>query len=70
VPAPRQRVVDVASVEDLGRIAARIGAVILQEARPGYHAFFVHDMELTYRYEALNEADVHSTEPAVQRRSA
>jgi len=70
VPTPRQRVVDVASVEDLGRIAAKLGAVILQEARPGYHAFFVHDMEITYRYEAITAADSHSTEPAPYRRSA
>ncbi|MFN8617120.1 MAG: signal peptidase I [Dehalococcoidia bacterium] len=53
VPTPRTRVIDVASLEDLGRIAARIGGVVLQEARPGYHAFFVHDMEITYRYEAV-----------------
>jgi hypothetical protein len=57
VPAPRTRVVDVASLEDLGRIAAKLGAVVLQEARPGYHAFFVHDMDLTYRYEALGTGD-------------
>ena len=56
VPAPRTRVVDVASLEDLGRIAARLGAVVLQEARPGYHAFFVHDMDITYRYEAIGKS--------------
>ncbi|MGE0599723.1 MAG: signal peptidase I [Dehalococcoidia bacterium] len=67
---PGQRVVDVASLDDLGRIAAKLGAVVLQEARPGYHAFFVHDMELTYRYEALAEEDVHSTEPIFPTRAA
>ena len=66
VPAPRTRVVDVASLEDLGRIASKLGAVVLQEARPGYHAFFVHDMDLTYRYEALGTEQEHSTEPVIQ----
>jgi len=69
VPAPRTRVIDVASLEDLGRIAARIGGVILQEARPGYHAFFVHDMEITYRYEAIG-AQPTSSETAAPRRIA
>ncbi len=67
---PGQRVIDVASLDDLGRIAAKLGAVVLQEVRPGYHAFFVHDMELTYRYEALAEDDDHSTEPIFPTRAA
>ena len=67
VPTPRTRVIDVASLEDLGRIAARIGGVVLQEARPGYHAFFVHDMDITYRYEAVQSADAPSEKPAPRR---
>lgn len=71
VPTPRTtRIVDVASLDDLGRIAAKLGAVVLQEARPGYHAFFVHDMELTYRYEALTDEVEHSTEPQFPKRVA
>ena len=61
---------DVASLDDLGRIAARLGAVVLQEARPGYHAFFVNDLEVTYRFEAEGTADEHSTEPKITRRVA
>lgn len=57
VPAPKARVIDVASLEDLGRIAERAGAVVLQEARPGYHAFFVHDIEMTYRFEAVGRRE-------------
>jgi signal peptidase I len=53
VPASRAKIVDVASVEDLGRMAERFGSVILQEARPGYHCYFVQDGDITYRYQAL-----------------
>ncbi len=67
VPTPRTRVIDVASLEDLGRIAARIGGVVLQEARPGYHAFFVHDMEITYRYEAVGNRPADGEKPAARR---
>ncbi len=71
VPTPRStRVIDVASLEDLGRIASRLGAVVLQEARPGYHAFFVNDLEVTYRFEAEGFADEHTTEPKIPRRVA
>lgn len=68
--APAPRVVDVASLDDLGRIASKLGAVVLQEVRPGYHAYFVHDLELTYRYEALAEDDEHSTEAFFPKRVA
>lgn len=67
VPTPRTRVIDVASLEDLGRIAARIGGVVLQEARPGYHAFYVHDMEITYRYEAVGSGQAGETPRAPRR---
>ena len=70
VPASRTRVVDVASLDDLGRIASKLGVVVLQEARPGYHAYFVHDMDLTYRYEALGTEQEHSTEPIIPRKIA
>jgi signal peptidase len=58
VPAVRTRIVDVTSLEDLGRIAAQSGAVVLQEARPGFHAYFVHDGELTYRYQAMGMPEI------------
>jgi hypothetical protein len=52
VALPGSRIVDVVSVDDLGRMAERFGSVILQEARPGYHCYFVHDGDITYRYQA------------------
>ena len=55
-PARRADYVDVASIDDLGRIADRIGGIILQEARPGYHAFFVRDLDVTYRFQAVGAA--------------
>ena len=47
---------DVASLDDLGRIAERVGGIVLQEARPGYHAYFVRDQDVTYRYQAIGTA--------------
>jgi signal peptidase len=67
VPQSRSRVIDVASLDDMGRIAARLGAVVLQEARPGYHAYFVHDGDLTYRFEAVGK---QTQEDGESRRSA
>lgn len=58
VPAVRTRLVDVTSLDDLGRIAVQSGAVVLQEARPGFHAYFVHDGELTYRYQAMGMPEI------------
>ncbi len=56
-PARRSEVVDVASLDDLGRIAERVGGIVLQEARPGYHAYFVRDQDVTYRYQAIGKAE-------------
>lgn len=56
-PARRTEVVDVASLDDLGRIAERVGGIVLQEARPGYHAYFVRDQDVTYRYQAIGKAE-------------
>lgn len=56
-PARRTEVVDVASLDDLGRIAERVGGIVLQEARPGYHAYFVRDQDVTYRYQAIGSAE-------------
>ncbi|MCL6643785.1 MAG: signal peptidase I [Dehalococcoidia bacterium] len=43
-------VVDVASMEDLDRLAARTGGIILQEARPGQHVCYVRDGGVVYRF--------------------
>jgi len=58
VPATRTRVVDVTSLNDLGRVAAQSGAVVLQEARAGFHAYFVHDGDLTYRYQVMGMPEI------------
>ena len=55
-PARRTELVDVASLDDLGGIAERVGGIVLQEARPGYHAYFVRDQDVTYRYQAIGTA--------------
>lgn len=43
-------VVDVASMEDLERLAARTGGIILQEARPEQHVCYVRDGAVVYRF--------------------
>ena len=53
VPAARSRVVDVSSLDDLARISELNGSVVLQEVRPGFHAYFVYDGDLVYRYQAV-----------------
>ena len=55
VPVARARTIDVATVDDLAKIAQKEGCVILQEARPGYHAYFVHLGDITYRHQALGQ---------------
>jgi signal peptidase I len=51
VPNPRTAVIDVASVDDLARLAEREGTVILEDAHDGHQAYFVHLGTVTYRYE-------------------
>ncbi|GIW13778.1 MAG: hypothetical protein KatS3mg062_1217 [Tepidiforma sp.] len=45
------RVVDVASIDDLERVAERIGGVVLQEVRADSHVCYVRDGDVVYRYE-------------------
>lgn len=53
-PTPRANaVIDVASVDDLARVAERESAVLLQEIRPGYHCYFVQAGTVVYRFQAL-----------------
>ncbi|MCL4232767.1 MAG: signal peptidase I [Dehalococcoidia bacterium] len=53
-PAPKANaVIDVASVDDLARVAEREGSVILQEMRPGYHCYFVQAGSVVYRFQVL-----------------
>jgi len=47
------RVIDVMGVEDIARIAETCGGIVLQEARPGFHAYFVYDGDIAYRYQAV-----------------
>ena len=57
VPVAPGRTVDLSTLADLAKIARHEGCVILQQARPGFHAYFVHLGDLTYRYQALGEPD-------------
>ncbi len=59
--AKRTEVIDVATLDDLGRIAERVGGIVLQEARPGYHAFFVRGQDVTYRFQAVGKAPESGT---------
>jgi signal peptidase len=45
-------VVDVASMEDLERLAMRTGGIILQEVRPGQHVCYVREDGVVYRFAA------------------
>jgi hypothetical protein len=63
VPAVRTRIVDVTSLDDLARIAEQSGAVVLQETRPGFHAYFVHDDDLTYRYQVMGMPEIPVAQP-------
>ena len=53
VAAPRTTTIDVASVDDLAKVAERESAVLLQEIRPGYHCYFVQAGPVVYRYQAV-----------------
>lgn len=48
--AASEQIVDVVSMADLERIAARTGGLILQEASPGRHVCYVRDGAIVYRY--------------------
>ncbi len=47
------RIMDVESIDDLGRLAERVGVVVLHEVTGNVHRYFVQDGELTYRYESF-----------------
>jgi len=44
------RVIDVITLDDLARLAARNNATILHQARLGFHYYLVQDGGITYRY--------------------
>ncbi len=54
VPVTRASVIDVASVDDLAKVALRNGGLILQETRPGFHAYFVQEGAVVYRYAVVD----------------
>ncbi len=41
-----------ATLDDLARLAEATGGTVLQEVRPGYHCFYLCDLDVTYRYAA------------------
>jgi signal peptidase I len=54
-------VVDVATIDDLARLAEQHGQMILHAERAGRHRYVVHDGNLTYRYQI---ADLDDSLPA------
>lgn len=72
LPAPGQRVVDVASIDDLARLADREGYMILHERGEGYNRYVVQDGRDTYRFtlaqpsQALAGADLMAVEKELE----
>ena len=52
VPEAKGSVIDVASIDDLARLAERHGGMILQTVRGSAHTYFVQAGGITYRHEA------------------
>jgi signal peptidase I len=72
LPAPGQRVVDVASIDDLAKLADREGYMILHERGAGYNRYVVQDGRDTYRFtlaqpsQALGATDLMASEKELQ----
>jgi signal peptidase I len=56
-PAPQGRIVDVAGIDNLEKIARRFEALILHSASDGAHTYAVLDHDVTYRYRAGRGVD-------------
>ena len=60
------RMIDVAAMDDLAKLAERHNSTILHQTRPGFHYYLVQDGGITYRY-AVSEANGGSSSvPLVQ----
>lgn len=53
-------IVEVASIEDLARVAEREGRMILHQQQGDRHEYFVQDVDVTYCYSITDETQVHS----------
>jgi hypothetical protein len=49
-PLEAAEVIDVATLDDLERVAERIGGVVLQQIQPDAHICYVRDGAVVYRY--------------------
>ncbi|HYN89261.1 MAG TPA: signal peptidase I [Ardenticatenaceae bacterium] len=56
-----ERVVEVASIEDLAKLAEKDGRMILHEPRGPAHHYYVQDAAVTYHYEVSNHSVDAST---------
>lgn len=57
-----RRIVEVTNIDDLAKLAERLGSLILHEDRGALHNYYVQDTTVTYRYQSgLDEHDL--TEP-------
>ncbi len=63
LPPARGRLVDVATLDDLARLAETTGGPVLQEVRPGYHCFYLCDVDITYRYHAAGPRPAPAQRP-------
>jgi hypothetical protein len=61
-PKPDTRVIKVASIDDLAKLAERDGHMILHEVRGTTHHYLVQDGTVTYSYQAANS---NNTLPAL-----
>jgi hypothetical protein len=50
-------IVDVATIEDLAKLAEQHGVMILHAQQGVNHRYFVHDGQLTYRYQVAGSDD-------------
>lgn len=51
-----------ATLDDLARLAEATGGTVLQEVRPGYHCFYLCDLDVTYRYAAAAVRTARATQ--------
>ena len=58
---PQSKIIDVVSLDDLAKIAQRVGCMILYQTHGSTHHYFVQDGEISYRYQVVEQ----SRKPAI-----
>ena len=49
------KVIEVVTLDDLAKIAQRVGCMILHQPHGSTHHYFVQDGEITYRYQFVED---------------